>query len=626
MKLYLKISLFTLFLFAGFYAKSAFAFTCTAVAGGGNWNSAATWAGSCNSTTPQAGDDVVLDATSGNVVVNVSTANLNSFNMTGYTGTLSSSNNINVVGTAGTTQNVIFDGTITWTGTLILTNNSTALINLTTNGKLIPNLTIAGSATTTLQDNLSFAASKVALLSMGTSVTTKLDMNGFSISGNSTTSRLFIASGTLGTSRTIYLDTGVSGSAAQFAHVDFRDIALNNGGSNLDLSAITGLSGDAGGNTMDGGGSLTLTSTATNYWIGNAGNWDDVAEWASTSGGSASTGRVPLPQDDCTFDNGSFNGSSQTITTNGMPRLCRNMDWSAYTEAQSPNLTLSNTTLSVSVFGSINIANGGTSVIGTWNQGGTLFFAGRGSSTLTTGGETFGAVTVSMLGGSLTIQDALTSSGVVSLTNGTFDANDFNITAPTISATGSATKVINAGNGTWTATGTGTNPFQMATAGNGLTFNAEGSTIILSGGGAGVKQFTGAGQTYNIATFQGDNNTLINSNTFATINAQSPGGANGLRFTGNTTTTITTSFTVNATSTAARQIATSTTGSLFVLNYTGVGTVCVDYVNLSRSVGSPGSTWYAGANSLDSGNNSGWTFSACPAPGSSSTPMIIRFD
>jgi hypothetical protein len=58
----------------------------TALAGGGNWGDAGTW----DVGVPTAADDVFLDATSGNVVINSGATRVaRSLNCTGYTGTLS---------------------------------------------------------------------------------------------------------------------------------------------------------------------------------------------------------------------------------------------------------------------------------------------------------------------------------------------------------------------------------------------------------------------------------------------------------------------------------------------------------------------------------------------------------
>lgn len=38
----------------------------------------------------------------------------------------------------------------------------------------------------------------------------------------------------------------------------------------------------------------------------------------------------------------------------------------------------------------------------------------------------------------------------------------------------------------------------------------------------------------------------------------------------------------------------------------------LNYVSLTRSIATPASTWYAGANSVDGGSNTGWTFTGPP--------------
>jgi hypothetical protein len=45
------------------------------------------------------------------------------------------------------------------------------------------------------------------------------------------------------------------------------------------------------------------------------------------------------------------------------------------------------------------------------------------------------------------------------------------------------------------------------------------------------------------------------------------------------------------------------------------GVVNVDYLDIQRSTATGGAAWYAGVNSTNSGNNSGWIFTAAPAAG-----------
>jgi hypothetical protein len=86
----------------------------TIAPGGGNWNSTATWV---EGAVPTTSDFVVGDASSGNLTVNVATANIQYFDFTNYNGNITfttTSNRINFVGSAGTS---IFGSGTTYTYT-----------------------------------------------------------------------------------------------------------------------------------------------------------------------------------------------------------------------------------------------------------------------------------------------------------------------------------------------------------------------------------------------------------------------------------------------------------------------------------------------------------------------------
>jgi len=54
------------------------------------------------------------------------------------------------------------------------------------------------------------------------------------------------------------------------------------------------------------------------------------------------------------------------------------------------------------------------------------------------------------------------------------------------------------------------------------------------------------------------------------------------------------------------------------------GVVCIDYMSIRDSKASGGATFYAGSNSTDLGNNSGWIFSSCCAtPANPSAPITV---
>jgi hypothetical protein len=61
-------------------------------------------------------------------------------------------------------------------------------------------------------------------------------------------------------------------------------------------------------------------------------------------------------------------------------------------------------------------------------------------------------------------------------------------------------------------------------------------------------------------------------------------------------------------------------GTQFTLSKAS-GTVSADYLSLQDSAATGGAAWYAGANSTDVSNNTGWTFTAPPSPGAQSVSI-----
>ncbi len=602
-KIYKYIFILALFLLA----SPIYASTCGVTSTGGNWNSAGTWF-NCAGAFPISGDDVVATSTSGNVVVNANTNLLKSFDFSTYGGTLSGASQIIVRGLAATTQNIKFGGTVTWTGNLnIQPVASSANIDITTNGKLMTAVLItAGSASTIrLLDNMSFAAVKTASLSWG--LTGTFDMNGFTISGNSATNRVQIKSGTLGTQRTITISGGT------FANADFMDIALD---TSTNLSAITGLSGDCGGNS-----NITFTTATTTYWIGNTGSWSNTAEWSWGSGLAGSTTRVPLPQDTVVFDSNSFSGTGFTVTAD-MPRAGGDVSF-ALVGTDNPTLTFT-TNLVWSIFGSLVMDSGMT-----WTNisGVTPDFAGRNSGQIIDMQSISvpRPVTMSAPGGDYSLANDWISLSTFTQNAGTLNAVSYNFTSGSFSQGNFTSVFTNMGSGTWNVTSTA-NAWDIKFN---ATLDGQTSTLIMSNTTATLKTWGGGSKTtYNNVTFAGPNIVTSGNNTINGTMAINNAGFNttlGLRFTSLATTTVA-NITTNATTTSDRSMASTTSSTASAgLVKTGGGTICLDYINLQRLNANPVSTFYALSNSLDSGNNTNWTFGACPAPAKTSEDTDLEF-
>lgn len=506
--------------------------------------------------------------TMGSSAITVTGTTSNAWDFTGANATISAGTSTITMGGAST--NFRATSAYTWNNVVFNSSNATALVY---NGGSVANLTVTGTTTKTVS----------IALTGNITVTGTLTIN-----GNSSVNRVLVTSNTLGTARTITAAT------VSVTNADFRDIT-GAGAGDWDLSAITGLSGDCGGNS-----GITFTTGATQYWVGGTGNWSTAAAWGTTSGGSG--GRVPLPQDDVRFDANSFSAGSQTATLD-MPRAGRNIDWTGVTNTPAWAKTTTST-----IYGSVTLVSGMT------NSGTvSVFFEGRGVFTFTSAGQTWtNPIQAQMVGGTLTLQDALTcgSASNSNFSHGTFNANGFNVSlAGALVTSYSSTRTITMGSGTWTLSGTGTT--WNASTTTGLTLNKDTSTIVVSNTSATAKTFIGGGLTYNNVTFSGDNITVTGANTFNTLAINNAGLANGLKLTNGVTQTVT-NITTNGSAGNLAILQSTSAGSAATISKAS-GTVSVDYMSIKDSTATGGATFYAGANSTNVSGNTGWTFTAPPS-------------
>jgi hypothetical protein len=459
-------------------------------------------------------------------------------------------------------------GGLTW-GTVIFSNfsgNTKAITGANTFGTL----TITGSANKT--DAITLAANQTVT---GT----------FTVNGNSTTNRVLVMSSVTGTSRTITAAT------VTVTNAGFQDITGAGAGS-WDLSAITGGSGDCGGNS-----GITFTAAATQYWFSNTGSWSDSSKWFLATNGGGGAGRVPLPQDDVVFDANSFSTSGRVVTQD-MPRAGKSINWTGATN--NPQWTMG---VSASIFGSLTLI----SAMSMTNTS-AYTFEGRGSFTLTTAGLNIGRqIQVLMPGGTFTLQDAYTSTASFQVLAGTFNSNGFSITATQWVSTGTLTRTVNLSTSSVTITGTSANIFQNASTD--MTWNASSSTITITSVLAGSHNIVGAGLTYGrfVNATTGSPNFLIitGSNTFKLLEI----GAG-----------ITQKFTAGTTQTISRLIAMGASGSVIsILSATGGSAVTIaqaggvsagDWMSLQDITFSATSnaTFYAGPNSTNVSGNTGILF------------------
>jgi len=444
--------------------------------------------------------------------------------------------------------------------------------------------------TTATYNNLTFATpSGFYRISLSANQT----INGTLTLGTANTAikRIWIFSNTLGTARTITLN----GTLATLTDVDFRDITA--------AGTVGTWTGTRLGNCL-GNSNITFDAAKTVYWnLSGSRIWANTG-WATSSGGTPAVNNFPLAQDTAVFDDA---GAAGTVDFGGWN--IGTIDMSARTTAFTFNIF---GTFSASIYGSLTLFSNIT--LGSGLSG--LVFAGRGvTQTITSAGKTFpqpNTFTIDNLTGTVQLADAFSSLASITLSSGTFNASNKNVTATTFASSNSNTRTLTMGSGTWTLSGTGT-VWNLATTTN-LTFNKDTANIVLSDTSTTARTFAGGGRTYNNLTIGGATGTstltITGTNTFDTL-ASTKTVAHTIIFP-NVTTTVS-NWTI--TGTVGNVVTLTRTGAsgTFTLAKSGGGVISgIDYLSISNSTASPTNTWYAGANSTNGGGNTNWLFTAGP--------------
>jgi len=257
------------------------------------------------------------------------------------------------------------------------------------------------------------------------------------------------------------------------------------------------------------------------------------------------------------------------------------------------------TATAVNLAGNLTLASGGTytSVVPTFRSG----------STITSVGKTLGAVTINASGATVTLADALTSSGELNLTAGTFaNPSNYGVTAFNFRSNSGSVRSLGMGTSTWTITGGDAVASWVVGAAN-LTFNAGTSTINLTY--VGTKEFFGDSRTYHNVNIGGTGDFFIyGENTFNNItNSVQPAT---VIFESGTTTTVS-NFGLSGTAGNLITISSESAGLQFTLSKTS-GTVNAQYLSIQDSIATGGATWNAltSNGNVDAGNNIGWIFAA----------------
>jgi hypothetical protein len=220
------------------------------------------------------------------------------------------------------------------------------------------------------------------------------------------------------------------------------------------------------------------------YWVGGTGSWDatTATRWSLTSGGTGGAA-VPTSGTNVIFDSASDSAAPFTVTV-GTGAVCNNLTASGLDQT----MTLSGST-AMSIYGNLSVP----ATNFTQSYTGTITFAGTGSETITTNGKTFTAFTFDGVGGTFTLQDALTLSGTATLTRGTLALSSYTFTCLTFSSDNANARTINFGTGkiVGTSAANSVNVWNTATPTN-LTISGT-SLVELTGGGAAATKYVSTG-------------------------------------------------------------------------------------------------------------------------------------
>ncbi|MBK8567603.1 MAG: hypothetical protein IPN76_30875 [Saprospiraceae bacterium] len=162
-------------------------------------------------------------------------------------------------------------------------------------------------------DILTFTTGQVYELAAGSTQT--INPGGAFIGNGSCMDFLTIISTSAGNAAQIEKATGTIG----LSYVVLQDIHAVGGAT---FSAAN--SADLGNNV---GWTFLPVSPRNLYWVGGGGDWNDVAHWSLTSGGTGGE-CIPTPFDNVFFDqNAGFSLPGEQVNINIPVAFCHNMDW-----------------------------------------------------------------------------------------------------------------------------------------------------------------------------------------------------------------------------------------------------------------------------------------------------------
>jgi hypothetical protein len=446
-------------------------------------------------------DAVTYNVTTGNMVCGSSTNT--TLRMGSGTWTLSSTG----TGTwnFSTAPASFFKGT----ANIVLSDTSTSSRSFQGGGLSYNKLTIGGAtgtSTLTISGNNQFTEL----------ASTKTVAHTIALGSTTTTVGAWTVSGTSGNVVTVTGTAALTIAGAAVSGVDYLALGTTT------VSATSPGEFYAGANSTATGVAAPLYLTAkpadsTRYWVNGTGNWSDTARWSTGSGGGSGAS-VPRSHDDVVFDSLS-NATAYTATVNAVTGGIR---CKALTIAGPlvGNLTLAGSTAIVGIHGNVTLP--ATGLTRTYTGDITLSSSSTGRTLTTNGVALASAITVNGVGCGWTLGSALDmGSSVLTVTNGLFDCDTYNLTAGRLTCDSSNSRTVDFGSGTVT--------FSSSPISFGTTETSR-SALTVTAGTAQINCSTTS------PTFSGNNQTFYNvsftSTSAGTVTINGVNSFNNLSFTG----------------------------------------------------------------------------------------------
>ena len=378
-------------------------------------------------------------------------------------------------------------------GASVPTSVDDAIFDANSGGKFTATVDTAQSVNSiTITPSAAVGVQQIAL-------SARLTTGNFTTTGTAGNNRIWFRGSTYGIAQDFVVNGTVS-----ISDCDFRDIYV--------IGTAAPISGTRIGN-LRGCSGITFSAAKTVYWVTLIGGLWESNNWAATSGGAANTNNFPLAQDTAVIENTGLNASAQVEMTSAIP-YAGSVSMATRTNAMNLSLNASQT-----IYG--NWANGsGTTLLSSNN----LTFSGRNTQTITCAGKAFsGGIFVDSYGGSVELADALSlGSNTLTVTNGTFDTKNYNVTAGIFNSVNTNVRTINLGSSTITLNQAQGWTFTTSTN---ATLNSGTSQISSTTSNYG---FAGGGLTYynvSMTSTSVGQSDITGANTFNNLTITAPASA-----------------------------------------------------------------------------------------------------